>query len=1338
MRHVTRYVLLSVLGIMSLLIGHGDGPSSALADSQKQETVPQISSAQLPEMIPAEQIPFPADQLVPPPPGSINSASIQSFQGVESITTLMEQSNPDAQAILIDQGHANYYTTIPGDTYSYSGFTDKIFDVGYDIRSSTVGDITEAQLRRGDVYVVPLPQESFTDAEVTAMQRYVIEGGALLLIADYSADYSDPSRSLASAFGAILNGDIVTDPDAADHSNNLVHWVKYTSKNFGNHPIFQNVNELQTFTSSSILPYSSTPLITADPNAIPSSAVVAIAKQYGLGRVVILSDSNYFDDTYGWDKADNMQFAVNIVNWLAGDLNVASTPIPTAQPTSVNPQGTPNTPIPTATATPTPTFTPTYTPSPTPTSTPVNNPPDADGDGLLNTTETNGWSNSVGFFITQPTDSDTDDDGLLDGQEKLFNTNPLNAYDPGIHAVYNNAFKTKEYFSWNRQGGQYIALNSAVIRRGTTITIGGPAGSNISVAKSVGGLTTLTPIADAVPGRWNIFVGPGNTVGDYTVTLTNGGWSESMKLYVIFELPTNLDQASVNAYAYDDDPNNNKDNTSIWFTTAEEDYTASNGQPRHRAIGYGINFTNDQYKAYVFEHAIAAINGTTSQSVAANNIAARLDGITRFDPTKYSLTMFDVLNAYDQRNQCSNIANAQVSFNRSAGIASRPMATDWDGLLVGSGYFDHAAEIWLNGRWMVSRAYNVATAGEDSPLPISGGIVPVTDTRTWGTYHYPQAYSDVIITAAPNWRYSQLNSLASRAYIWDNGLPNQIRAIDWLQTRHVPYWGLANEPLVTGGTLQLNAAQSVELSAAEVAERAAYATMADAQSDYARGDQALVIESSVAVNTPGKYTLQANLYGAASGRVVAQNRAELAGGEQTVAVAFDGSDIFRTRADGPYTVDLILRNADTGMVIARDAHVTAAYSHRAFQAGEVTFTDEYAASGTDSDEDGKFDSLTLDVGVDVTVPGSYTFMGTLADGIREGLAKDNGFVSSQTYISLTAGVHTVQIDFDGKDIFLNGESGPYVVGELLITDVEFPSLTDILSNTIDSRRNVFTTTVFSLADFESPAAYFTGAIDDSAATQNGKGLYEMLPINVGLTIAEAGTYSITGDLVDSEGDLIQTASWSGNTGGAIQLVFDGQAIYLANYGNDAIDSYSLRNVRLTNEAGQVLAAVEDSGFSTAAGKYSWSSFAGPSVSIIGTGGDFGVDADDNGRFEEFVVEVKVSVSDAGTYAVEGWLADQNNQLVTWAESTRMALPAGEHMIELRFDGEAIHAQNYAGQFIPTSLKVVGSSAAGYLVLDELDEASPTTAYKRINFEIAPGTSLLPPGSGTIFLPMMVQ
>ena len=67
---------------------------------------------------------------------------------------------------------------------------------------------------------------------------------------------------------------------------------------------------------------------------------------------------------------------------------------------------------------------------------------DEDSDGLANDLETAGWYNLAGGpFITDPNDLDSDNDGLTDGEEKLFDTNPLDVHNPGIAVRYDRQFQ---------------------------------------------------------------------------------------------------------------------------------------------------------------------------------------------------------------------------------------------------------------------------------------------------------------------------------------------------------------------------------------------------------------------------------------------------------------------------------------------------------------------------------------------------------------------------------------------------------------------------------------------------------------------------------------------------------------------------------------------------------------------------------------------------------------------------------------------------------------------------------------------------------------------------------
>jgi hypothetical protein len=229
------------------------------------------------------------------------------------------KNNTAQTPILIDQGHANYYTLGDGDTWSYYAFMSALEAEGYEVESTTSPVITLEELSAFSAFIIPLAQNSPTAEEIQAMQQYVEDGGALFLIADWGGTFSDPSQALANVFGVTLDANTVTDP--SDYIGDNDFWVTYDIANFSSHILMAGLNLLQTYASTGMLPGTGTPLITTDSDATPPDRAIAVALNYGSGRVVVVGDSNYFSETTeypgtGLYVADNKDFAVNIVNWL--------------------------------------------------------------------------------------------------------------------------------------------------------------------------------------------------------------------------------------------------------------------------------------------------------------------------------------------------------------------------------------------------------------------------------------------------------------------------------------------------------------------------------------------------------------------------------------------------------------------------------------------------------------------------------------------------------------------------------------------------------------------------------------------------------------------------------------------------------------------------------------------------------------------------------------------------------------------------------------------------------------------------------------------------------------
>lgn len=120
----------------------------------------------------------------------------------------------------IDEGHRNFHTLDGG----YSTFGTLVERDGWAVKGVT-GTFSEESLERVDILVIanatheqsrdawaPLPNFSaFTTAEIAAVERWVRQGGSLLLIADHMPLAGHAER-LAAAFGVRFYNGFALDP----------------------------------------------------------------------------------------------------------------------------------------------------------------------------------------------------------------------------------------------------------------------------------------------------------------------------------------------------------------------------------------------------------------------------------------------------------------------------------------------------------------------------------------------------------------------------------------------------------------------------------------------------------------------------------------------------------------------------------------------------------------------------------------------------------------------------------------------------------------------------------------------------------------------------------------------------------------------------------------------------------------------------------------------------------------------------------------------------------------------------------------------------------------------
>jgi len=183
----------------------------------------------------------------------------------------------------------------------------------------------------------------------------------------------------------------------------------------------------------------------------------------------------------------------------------------------------------------------------------------------------------------------------------------------------------------------------------------------------------------------------------------------------------------------------------------------------------------------------------------------------------------------------------------------------------------------------------------------------------------------------------------------------------------------------------------------------------------------LLVNVSLSVTVAGNFTVAGTLHD--PGYILYLNNATsafLPVGPAIVTVWFQGGAIYASGVDGPYTVDLLLLN-ETYSIIDMGSHTTQAYSHLAFDPPPAFMTPPHPDSGEDTNGNGLFDFLNVDVHVQVNVAGNYTVSGFLHN------ANYSLTVFSTAAAALTVGPASIRVPFSGPLINESGIDGPYIV-----------------------------------------------------------------------------------------------------------------------------------------------------------------------------------------------------------------------------------------------------------------------------------------------------------------------
>ena len=180
-------------------------------------------------------------------------------------------------------------------------------------------------------------------------------------------------------------------------------------------------------------------------------------------------------------------------------------------------------------------------------------------------------------------------------------------------------------------------------------------------------------------------------------------------------------------------------------------------------------------------------------------------------------------------------------------------------------------------------------------------------------------------------------------------------------------------------------------------------------------------------------TVYATLVGINGASVAVQVGAALgAGSTLRLNLDFLGPQIRSMQMDSAYSMNLSFRDPATLEEFdAVPLALRGVYIHTRFDPAEapraIALTGTRSDRGVDTNANGLFDKLQIDLGVELLAGGTFDWSARLVDrnGLEIGFATNRG--------SLAAGVGQIRLEFDGRLIGANGFDGPYFVRSLLIS-----------------------------------------------------------------------------------------------------------------------------------------------------------------------------------------------------------------------------------------------------------------------------------------------------------------
>jgi hypothetical protein len=301
---------------------------------------------------------------------------------------------------------------------------------------------------------------------------------------------------------------------------------------------------------------------------------------------------------------------------------------------------------------------------------------------------------------------------------------------------------------------------------------------------------------------------------------------------------------------------------------------------------------------------------------------------------------------------------------------------------------------------------------------------------------------------------------------------------------------------------------------------------------------------------------------------------------------------------------------------------------------------------------GLYESLIINVSVDVTVAGMFFIMVDLYDN------SGSFWIDGQfNMFNLPLGPQNVSFTFPGFTIRSSGYDGPYQASIMMLDDMFM-----LLDN------GVHMTGAYLATDFEFPPGSFNPPHSDQGLDTDNDTLYDYLIISADITANASDTYSISCDLWDVTGmffiDFTSNGSFLPVGNHTIDLSFQGFLIRASGIdGPYRVEMYLYDSM---------MNQMDNDTYFT--GPYMANNFSFPPAQFDPPHSDYGLDTNGNMLYEYLMVNVSVNATVDGDYTIFAFAPFGFSQVDVF-------LTTGQHIVQMKFYGFEIYTFGIDGPYM---------------------------------------------------------